>query len=300
VIEGALELRKYLRRHRIQLIQAFDPPTSIFAVPLGRLFRVPAVISSHLFFRFLIPPPNYHGLRLVDLLAHRIVVNAVAVKQHLVEDYRITPQRVFVCHNGVETDVFFPGPEPRPPFLKEASLVIGTLCVFREEKRIDLLLEAFARVLPMDPRMRLLIVGEGELRAQWMTLRDKLGLQQACHFELTTTKVPFWMRLMDVFVLSSSSEGFPNTILEAMACGCVPVASNVGGVPELIDHGRTGLLFPPGDTAGLACHLRTLMENPAMRQQLGSAASEDARTRFSMEATARRMEAFYDSLLRKS
>lgn len=293
----ALRLRAYLQLNRVQILHAFDSPTSIFAVPVGRLIGVPAVVSSHCFFRLLIAPPEFHLLRVVDRLAHRIVVNADAIKRNLVEDYRVLPERVFVSPNGVETEVFFPRAERRPPILDHASLVVGSLCVFRKEKRLELLLEAFSRVLARDPRMRLLIVGDGVMREEWMARRDALGLGHACHFELTTTDVPYWMRCMDVFVLPSLSEGFPNTVLEAMACGCCVVASAVGGVPELVDHFRTGLLFTSGDADDLADKLFSLLENPELRRAMGAAAAAEAKVRFSMGIVALRMERFYDSLL---
>ncbi len=102
---------------------------------------------------------------------------------------------------------------------------------------------------------------------------------------------------MDVFALPSRSEGFPNAALEAMASGCAVAASAVGGVPELIDDGRTGLLFAPGDEAGLEQRLACLAENAALRRRLGEAAAAEAATRFSMEAAAARMQSFYESLL---
>jgi glycosyltransferase involved in cell wall biosynthesis len=298
-LAGAVKLRSYLRKNHIQVVHAFDTPTSIYAVPLGRLFGVPAVVSNHCYFRDLVPPPNYHGLRIVDRLAHRIVVNSFALREHLIRDYAIPQDRIFVSHNGVETDQFFPAAEPRPSFLDGASLVIGSLCVLREEKRLDVLLKAFARLQPIDPRMRLLIVGDGDMREKWMALRDALGLQQSCHFELTTTGVPRWLRCMDIFVLPSRSEGFPNTVLEAMACGCAVAASKVGGVPELIDHGRNGLLFAPADEDDLKAQLEILIGNAHQRLQMGAAAAAHAAGRFSMEITARRVEAFYESLLVK-
>jgi L-malate glycosyltransferase len=296
-LSAARLLRDYIRRYNIRLIQAFDPPTSIFLVPLGRLFGVPAVISTHSFFRTLIPAPAAHLLRLVDLLSHRIAVNSNAVKTHLVNDYHLAPSRIFVSSNGVETDVFFPREEVRPSFLREASIVIGSLCVMRAEKRLDLLLEAFARVLPCDSRMRLLLAGDGDMRETWLRRRDQLGLADTCHFEPTTTDVPYWMRCMDIFVMPSRSEGFPNALLEAMACGSCVVASRVGGIPELVDHGRTGFLFQSGNVTELSSLLRQLMEDPPLRRRVGDAAAADARGRFSMEAAARRMDAFYSGLL---
>jgi L-malate glycosyltransferase len=294
---GARILRHYLHRHNIQIVQAFDAPTSIYLVPLARLFGVPHVVSCHLYFRSLIASPNRQALRLVDMLAERIVVNAEAVKRHLLADYGLDAHKVFVCHNGVEIEEFFPRPEPRVTFLRDATLVVGSLCVLREEKRLDLLLKSFARVLPLDERMRLLIVGDGEMRQRWMSLGDSLGLQNHCRFEQTTTDVPAWMRQMDLFALCSASEGFPNTVLEAMACGCAVIASSVGGVPELIDDGRTGLLFDSGSVEHLTQQLRSLILNRQQRLNLARAAAEEAKAHFSMQLAARRMDQFYRSLL---
>lgn len=297
-VRGARLLRRYIREHGIVLMQAFDAPTSVFAVPLGRLFRVPAVIGSHLFFRHLIPPPQYQALAVVDRLAHRIVVNAHAVERHLIEDHHVGKERIFVSHNGVETSVFHPGPPGmRPPFFADASLIVGTVCVLREEKRLDLLLRAFSGVRHLDPRMKLLIVGSGEMLAAWLALRRELGLEECCHFEPASADVARWMRLMDIFVLPSRSEGFPNALLEAMACGCAVIGSAAGGIPELIDDGRDGFLFPPGDADQLAGRLSTLITGAELRRRMGSEAAAKARTRFSMEIAAARMERFYESLL---
>jgi glycosyltransferase involved in cell wall biosynthesis len=296
VLAGARILRAYVREHGIRLIHAYDPPTSIFAVPLARMLGLPAV-SSHCYFRLLVPPPHSWGLRLVDRLANRIVVNAEAVKQHLIRDYSIPAERIYVSYNGVETGVFFPRSETRPEFLTDASLVFGSICVMREEKRLDTLLTAFARVLPRDPRLRLLLVGDGPMREPWIKLRDKLGLTSACHFEQTTTNIPYWMNAMDVFVLASRSEGFPNALLEAMACGCCVVASAVGGVPELVEDSRSGFLFPSGDADALAARLLAIVEDPALRLRVGAEAALRARERFSMESAATSMEQLYGSLL---
>jgi len=117
VLAGARILRAYVREHGIRLIHAYDPPTSIFAVPLARMLGLPAV-SSHCYFRLLVPPPHSWGLRLVDRLANRIVVNAEAVKQHLIRDYSIPAERIYVSYNGVETGVFFPRSERGRSFLR--------------------------------------------------------------------------------------------------------------------------------------------------------------------------------------
>jgi glycosyltransferase involved in cell wall biosynthesis len=167
----------------------------------------------------------------------------------------------------------------------------------RKEKLLDTLLKACASVVPHDSRLRLLLVGDGPMREPWMKLRDELGLASFCHFEQTTTNIPYWMRTLDVFVLASESEGFPNTLLEAMASGCCVVSSVVGGVPELVEDGRSGFLFPAGDADSLAARLLAIIEDRDLRIRVGAAASIRARETFSMESAAANMEELYDSLL---
>ncbi len=296
VLDGGRRLYQYVRKRRIRVVHAFDAPTSIFAAPLARVFGVEAVVSNHCYFRDLLSRRHYHLLRIVDRAAHRIVVNAEALKAHLAQ-FGVERERIFLSHNGLDTREFFPAPVERPEFLKGASLVIGALAVLREEKRIDVLLDAFARVLPSDTRMRLLVVGTGDMRESLLRRRSELGLDETCHFVPTTADVPQWMRMMDIYVLPSRSEGFPNTLLEAMGCGCAVVASNVGGVPDLVEHGRNGLLSAPADPGDVARQLTVLIRDPDLRKRMGERAAADARTSFSMEAAARRIESLYDSML---
>jgi glycosyltransferase involved in cell wall biosynthesis len=117
------------------------------------------------------------------------------------------------------------------------------------------------------------------LRAQ---ARD-LGLEDAVRFEPTSSRVADWMRQIDIFVLSSESESFPNALLEAMACGCCPVASAVGGVPELITDGQNGLLCPPNDIDRFSMALRRVVADAQLRDRLRSAAARTARDEFSAE-----------------
>jgi glycosyltransferase involved in cell wall biosynthesis len=104
-------------------------------------------------------------------------------------------------------------------------------------------------------------------------------------------------RKIDIFVLPSVSESFPNALLEAMASGCACVATRVGGIPELIEDNRSGLLFANGDAGALAAHLDRLLKDTALRRQLGTAAAARARAEFPVNAYCRRMEALYDTLL---
>lgn len=301
---GARILRDYLRQHRIAVLQAFDTPTSIYCTPLGRAFGLPAVLSSHLYFRHLISGYQYHALRMVDVLSHRIVVNANAISAHLQHDYRVPAAKIFVSHNGVETAEFFPQTVPRtvwPAVGDQSPTVIGALCVQREEKRLEVLIRAFALLRKADTaasrQARLLIVGDGPMHEAWRAEVATHGLDPVCRFVRSSKDVPHWLRQMDIYVLPSRSEGFPNAVLEAMACGVVPLASRVGGIPEMVEDGESGLLFPSGNVEELAAALAHLLEHKDERIRLSCNAARRAREVFSMEAAARRMGDFYRSLL---
>ena len=162
-------------------------------------------------------------------------VNCHAVADNLTASWQISAQRIQVCHNGFEELEFHPNHRSRPVQLADASTVIGTVAVLREEKNLITLVEAFAQVAKVDRLARLLIVGSGPMRPLLERRVEVLNLISACVFEDASNTPAQWMRAIDIFVLPSRSEAFPNALLEAMACGCCPVASRVGGIPELIN-----------------------------------------------------------------
>ncbi len=299
-LRGAWDFCRLIRRHGIQVIHAFDVPTDIFAAPLAWLLRVPAVITCQLSYRFFYSPVERRMLRITDRISHCIVVNSEAVKRDLQETEGIDASHITVSYNGVDPAIFnaLPSNErQRKPCVADATLVVGTVCVVRKEKRLDLLLRAFARIRPSLPGMKLLIVGSGPLEREIQDLRDELGLGGDCVMVPAQDEVASWMRSMDVFVLSSDSESFPNALLESMACGCCAIGSNVGGVPELIEDGLSGLLFEHENCAALEqVMLRTVVDT-TFRERLAEAGRVRAVTRFSMDAAARRTEALYDRLL---
>jgi glycosyltransferase involved in cell wall biosynthesis len=141
----------------------------------------------------------------------------------------------------------------------------------------------------------LLIVGSGPMLEQL-----KASANGACHFEPAVKDVAPWLRSIDIFVLPSLSEAFSNSLMEAMACGCCPVASEVGGNPELVTHGETGMLFPPKDAAALAERLDTLLRDPELRGRLAANAQRRMATEFTREAAAQRMGEVYEEFLKKA
>src|SRR5262249_49115046 len=159
-IRGAQLMGAYIRRHGIGLVHAFDVPASIFAAIASRFIHIPAVITAQLSFRDLTPSLR-PLLKVVDMCSDRIVVNSKAVRESLEQEEGLDPERISLVYNGVDSSIFHSNGRSRPASLAGAGLVIGTVCVLRREKRLDLLLRAFAEVRSRRPGIRLVIVGSG-------------------------------------------------------------------------------------------------------------------------------------------
>jgi glycosyltransferase involved in cell wall biosynthesis len=291
-LHGARLLSRYIRRHAIQLFSTSYTPFHLFCFPAVRMARTPVFLSGHRFHRELTPLFGRRLLRITDRLADGVVVNCQALVRHMVQDEGLKPSRVLLCHNGIDTEMFQPGPAVlRSTVLKDAELVIGVVCGLRAEKRLDLLFEAFARIAA--PGRKLVIVGSGPLRSEIEALASRLSLHPYCHFEPATTAVTDWLRAIDVFVLPSRSESLSNSLMEAMACGCAVIASDTGGNPELVSHDSTGVLFPSGDVEALASAVARLADNLSLRARLGARAASFIRERFTLAQAAQRMAAIY-------
>lgn len=289
---AAWNLRRYLKEQRIDILHAFDVPATLFGVPTASACGVPVVLASQRADRSLLSRLDRRLLRLTDRIAHGIVVNSRAVAQALMAENGVPADRIHLCYNGIPTDVFFPPAGPRP----EAPVTIGVICVLRPEKLLETLLEAFATVRRLFPRAQLLVVGSGPVLPALQSLARRLQLGASCRFEPATDQVAERLRQIDIFVLPSRTESFSNSLMEAMACGCCAVAGNVGGNPELIQDGETGLLFRSGDHADLAAKLTLLLAQPQLRRQYAAAGARRIRQTFSTQASVARIEEIYSQV----
>ena len=295
-LHEAFRMRRYIQEHGIRLVHAWDN-SAAFTAPVARACRVPVVLSSQLSYRSLASQRSRNLTRITDRLVDGIVVNCEAMRRHLVEDVDYPADRIRLCYNGVDTSVFYPLEEPKPEAVRDAPLVIGALCVLRPEKALDLLQEGFARVRHLKPGIKLMIVGGGPELPRLEAHGRRLGIEDSTVFIPTTKDVPRYLRAMDIFVLSSKSESFSNALLEAMACGCCPAATRVGGTPEMLGENERGLLFQSGDANGLAEALATLISNESLRHSLAAKAAEFARNSLSIEMAAACIAGIYEAQL---
>ena len=296
-LRGALQLIRYLRRHKIKIVHTFDYPLNCFGVPLARAARVPVVLSSQRAHRELTPPAYLKLLRFTDRLVNGVVVNCGAMQREMIDREHVAAARVHLCYNGIDTARLNPNGRARLPIVSDAELVIGVVAVLRPEKSIHTLLEAFAKASSNQSAIKLLIVGSGPELPKLRDLAERLSISRRCVFQPAVGDVAPWFRSIDIFVLPSLSEALSNSLMEAMACGCACVASNTGGNPELIQNAASGLLFNCGDADDLAQKLGLLIVNSALRFSLASSSSQLIAEKFSLSAAALRLENIYQAYL---
>ncbi len=291
-------LATYIKRHRIKLLHSFDVPGTMFGIPFGFLARVPVRLSSQRAFRELTPGWQRRVLRVTDRLVDGVVVNSANLRNHLVTSDGLSLSRTTLIYNSVDLDRFTPG--AGADVLPECSFVIGSTAMLRPEKGVMDLVEAFSQLAARNPRVGLLLVGSGPLYEPIKARIQALGLESRCHMTGGVTDVLPWLRRMDVFVLPSLSEALSNSLLEAMAVGCTAIASDVGGNPELVHDGETGLLFAPGNSEQLRTRLHLLDKDETLRGRLAAAGRRFVRGQFARETSILAMADLYSQHLTRA
>ena len=223
---------------------------------------------------------------------HQYIALSKDLERYLRDVIGVPAARLAQLYNGVDTELFHPpasGREALPPpaFAGPGDFIIGTVGRMHPVKDQVTLARAFvalARMAPQAaPRLRLVMIGDGPLRAQVLQVLEQAGLAQFAWLPGERDDVAAIMRALDVFVLPSLAEGISNTILEAMATGLPVVATAVGGNPELVD-GRCGHIVPSADPAAMAQALLTYHSDAGLRARHGRAARARAKGSFSIAA----------------
>jgi L-malate glycosyltransferase len=289
----AIALRRYIMEHGIEIVHAFDLTTDCFATLTRNITRPKAVITSHLWCRDMLDRKSQFALSVSDKLSSALFANCDAVADDLHRNWGVPTRKLHVCHNGYESTEFNPHGRVRPVELKDASVVFGTVAVFREEKNLSMLIDAFAETLATVPKAKLLLVGDGPLRKELEVQVNTRGISDSVVFAGATSTPANWMRAIDVYVIPSRSEAFSNSLLEAMACGCCPIGSDVGGTSELIRHGEAGFLFESNKEAELVSYMRTLATNSELRDRMGRSAQQRVQSLYSIDISAKQLATIY-------
>ncbi len=292
-------LIQFLRAERIELLHSFEYYSNAFAVPAARLAGV-AAVASRRSLRDTVPLPWVS--RLTCAFAHGIVANSrTAATVFGLREWAL--ERVTFIPNSVDAadyETSVPTAELRGLLgLPKDCLLVGMLSALREEKDHATFLRAAAAVRSEVPETEFVVIGDGPLHANLENLARELGMAGAVHFVGDQANVADWLHALDIVVLTSRTESLPNCILEAMAAGRPVVATQVGGVPEVVEHGTTGFLAAAGDTSAIAASIVKLLRDPNAAAAMGAAGRQRIEREFTPEKTVARLERLYDRLLRE-
>lgn len=301
-LRSSLALAREFRHRRIDLVHCSDLLAAYHAGLAGRLARVPIICHVRC---------DYSGISRRDQLILRTVNQFVFVSRNTMDTfpYRGGARRGSVLYDGIEMDTSsVPSTAPgdvRAEFgLPPESIVIGMVARLAPIKDYRTLIAAASRVIARFPSAHFLIVGDttgaDTYRRHFAEVQDMLRAAEIdSHFVFTGFRddVTRLVGAMDIVTLVTHSEGLPLVLLEAMAQEKPVVATAVGGIPEIVSDGETGLLHEHEDAAGLADSFLSLVGNPARRRQLGAAARAYVETNFRNERFAGELTKLYADLL---
>lgn len=291
-------LVRLLRSGRIDVVHAHKFGSNVWAAlltPRGPSMPV-LVAHEHSW--------SYEGTlrRVVDreLIARRaaaVVAVSPTDRLRMIELERIPEDKVVLIPNGIPDRSPGDGERVRNELgLTAADSVVGTVCGLRPEKELETALRALGRLAPHRPRLRFVVVGDGTERPRLERLADELGVPTLFLGHRPNEEVPDLLAAMDVLVCSSRFEGMPLAVLEWMAAGKAIVASRVGGIPAILEHGKEGVLVPPRDYLAFGEEIARLLDDPGERRRLGDAARRRQREDFRFDRTVAMVEHLYERL----
>jgi sugar transferase (PEP-CTERM/EpsH1 system associated) len=290
-------LYRLLKDREIHVMHSHEFATNVYAGFLSRLTGVPLVATAH--------GKNYYGDKWRRRAAYRFVARQatmVAVshdlKRFLVERIGIPPGSIRVVHNGIDLSRYAVHDENHVVRaelgISAGQRVIGTVGNLFAVKGQTYLLRACKAVASAYPNCVLLVAGEGEQLGPLEKEAFDLGIAGDVKFLGFRDDVPSLLQAMEVFVLPSLSEGLPLSILEALALQKPVVATNVGGIPEIVEDGATGYLVPPRNPEALADKILLLLRDPQIAANIGQAGRKKVEKDFGLEQMVREYQSLYD------
>jgi glycosyltransferase involved in cell wall biosynthesis len=291
---------RWIESEQLDLLHCHLPLAGIAGRFAGRWARVPVIYTEHNL------QERYHPLtRWANRSTWTLQRAVVAVSSEVGASIagRMPPGTpVRVVRNGIDLGRWSASEADRLRIRRELGvpedgLLIGTVAVMRRQKRLDLWLEALRTLVDEGLPVFGVIVGDGPLRKEIESRAAELGLSDCVRFPGLQHEIAPWLAAMDLFLISSEFEGLPLALLEAMATSLPVVATAVGGIPEVIEDGRSGVLVPTLDPRSLAEGVRELLASSARRDEMGREARRRVEAAFSVERMAEELESVYRETL---
>lgn len=307
-IAGLSRLKKLIGKEKVDLIHCHGARGNLMGTLIRRYVKAPVITTVHSDYRrdYVGRPAAWVFYGLTNMVALRRVSYYIAVADPMAElliDRKFPANRIFTMYNGI--DFKTPAsPVPRAEFLRslgldyqEGDVVAGIAARLTPVKDYPTLLRAMKLAVEQAPNLKLVAAGDGEDKEKLLALTKELGLEKNVCFAGWVKDTVSFFQSLDMNLLTSTTEGFPYVLPEGARARLATVASNVGGVPVIIEDGRTGLLFEPGDVHQLSEHLVTLAKDGGLRKKLGSALYEKAKREFSIDRMVEYQLEIYETVL---
>ncbi len=303
-------LKRMIREEGYEIIHCHGARGNMMGALLRRATGLPVVTTVHSDYRldYLGRPFSRLSYGTINTIALRLLDYRIGVSDAMTDlliSRGFDPDRLFTIYNGLDFT-------PRTPALGREeyfrsvgleadgdSVVVGIAARLNPVKDIATLVRGFAIAHQSCPKLRLLIAGDGEQMDMLKKLSAELGVEKQVCFAGWITDTDSFYHAIDINTLTSLSETFPYSLTEGARAALPTVASRVGGVPYLIEHGIHGLLFEAGDAEGLARCLVSLARDPTLREHLGQRLYQRAKADFSLESTLERQLTIYRTILRR-
>ena len=288
-------LAQHLRANRIQIAHSFDFYTNLLLLPTARLAGTRAVIGSQRQIGDLLTPLQWHAQTVAFRFCHRVVCNSRAAGDRLLQA-GLPDEKIALIPNGLSPELF----APAAPAIRAVPGTVRIGMIARMNSRAKnhrTFLMAAARLASQFPNLEFLLIGDGPLRPELEKYAIQLGIGDRVTFMGDRRDIPEILASMDISVVPSESESQSNATLESMAAGVAVIATNVGGTPELITDGESGLLVPPGREKVLAEAVERFLVQPGLRAACAIKAREIANRSFSLASVVQQYELLYEELL---
>lgn len=304
-LKKGVGLFRFIKDEGISVVVTYHHDADIWGGIISRLAGVPVIISSRRDLGYQLERKHIWAYRITNRLYTRVISVCNAVKAEIVKREWLSGDKIITIYNGVHPQNYEIAAKDDVLALKRslgigpAESTVGTLGAIRPVKGHIYLVRAAAEVLKKNKKVKFLIVGykDPEFFEKIRRLVDELGLDK--HFIFTgdrrdTARI---LSILDLFVLPSISEGFSNAVIEAMAAGKPVVATEVGGNPESVVHGKTGMLVRPSDSEAIAEAVLKLLDDVDLQKEMGNEGMLRARSMFTFEKMMTFTEDLYISLL---
>ncbi len=292
-------LKQYIHRQEIDIIHAQTRITQVMGSCLSKMTKRPFVSTCHGFFK-----PRF-SRKMFPCWGNAAVAISTAVQKHLRDDFKIAGERVRLIPSGIDIQMYAPADEDQKRQLRHKydlgeAPVLGIIARLSDVKGQDVLIDAMTKIREQVPDVKLIMAGEGKMEPALRGMVKRLGLEQTVFFYPLTYKVSEILPVLDIFVMPSRQEGLGLSIMEAQASGVPVVASRVGGIPSLIESGKTGFLVEPEDPAALAQTILGALRDKGRLAQIAKAGREFVRERCSADMMVEKTLTLYKSVISKT